>query len=264
MINALSKQASLAWFYLDCVLAYFKPSTRWTRRTPLNLLTRIAFYFCNWCYFLFLTTAETVAFAFASRLNQVDRALYRRYFHPSQFWLALREGLKIEGPETLYRLTYGETSWFAIRAILKRLQARPDDVFYDLGCGTGRNVFYAHVTYGMQAVGIDLLPSFVHHGNAVAQEQNLSGVSFLEQDIFKTPLHQATLVYVTANCFDAQTLGYLVQRLQDLPVGARLVSTHRPIVAPNLAVTGMQRLPFTWGVDRVYYHEVRPVSSASL
>lgn len=262
MPNALTKQISLAWFYVDCILAYFKPSTRWTARTPLNLLTRMAFYFCNWCYFFFLTAAESLAFLPKTRLNQVDRSLYRRYFHPSQFWLALREGLKIEGPETLYRLTYGETSWFAIRAILKQLNAQPEDVFYDLGCGTGRNVFYANLTYGMKAVGIDLLPSFVHYGNAVVQEQGLENIHFVEQDIFKTPLQEATLVYVTANCFDAQTMGYLVQRLQDLPVGARLVSTHRPIQAPNLQVIGSQRLPFTWGVDRVYYHQVVvPVSA---
>ncbi len=257
MVNALTKQASLAWFYFDCILAYFKPGARWTLQTPANLLTRLAFYFCNWCYFFFLTLSESLVYFSRWQLNQVDTALYRRYFHPSQFWLALREGLKIEGPETLYRLTYGETSWFAIDRVFKAVNANEHDVFYDLGCGTGRNVFYGNITYGMKAIGIDLLPSFVDYGNAVVQEQGLKEIQFIEQDIFKTPLHEATIVYVTANCFDSQTMGLLIQRLQDLPTGARLISTHRPIAAPNLQVTGSQRLPFTWGVDRVFYHVVR-------
>lgn len=196
-----------------------------------------------------------LAFAGHGQLRAQDRALYKRYRFPNQFWIALTEGLKVERPETLYRLTYGETSWFGIRSALKAVNAGADDVFYDLGCGTGRNVFFARIEYGMQAVGIDLLPTFVNHANAVVQELGLDRVSFREQDAFKTDLRPATIVYVTANCFDQECLDKLYQTLASLPLGARVISTARPLATPILRVTGSQRMFFSWGLDRVFYHE---------
>jgi len=252
----LLKLLSLARFQLDCLLAYFKPGARWQLNTPLRLLVRAAYYFCNWCYCLFIFSAEALAFAGQRRLKTVDKALYRRYFYPNQFWIALSEGLKVERPETLYRLTYGETTWFGIRAALKAVKAGPEDVFYDLGCGTGRNVFYAHLSYGMRAVGVDLLESFVRYAREVAAECQLTGTEFLQQNIFATDLSAATIVYITANCFDAQTMAQLVQRLEDLQPGTRVISTHRTLPSPRLQVTGSQRLPFSWGVDWVYYQVV--------
>jgi SAM-dependent methyltransferase len=250
-----NKPWSLIRFYLQCISAYFRPGATWSVRTPFNLGLRILYWFCNWCYFCFLNTAEVLAFAGQASLRAQDRALYRRYRFPNQFWIALTEGLKVERPETLYRLTYGETSWFGIRSALKAVNATAEDVFYDLGCGTGRNVFFARIAYGMQAVGIDLLPTFVNHAKAVVQELNLNNIAFYEQDAFQTDVSTATIVYVTANCFDQECLDKLYQTLAALPVGARVISTARPLATPVLRLTGSQRQFFSWGLDQVFYHE---------
>lgn len=253
----LIRLLSLLRFHFDCLAAYFRPGARWTPLTPLHFLRQAGYYFANECYGLFVYGAESLFFVGQRRLKAVDQALNLRYFHPSQFMLALREGLKVERPETLYRLTYGETTWFGIRAALKAVKAGKDDVFYDLGCGTGRNVFYAHLAGGMPATGIDLLPSFVRNGQEIARQFKLDQVQFLEQNIFATDLSPATVVYITANCFDAETMGLLVQRLEDLKPGARVISTHRPIPSPRLQVSHYQMLPFSWGVDKMYYQVVK-------
>lgn len=252
----LIRLLSLIRFHLDCLLAYFRPGARWNARTPLHLLRQAGYYFANECYGFFVYGAESLAFWGQRRLRKLDRALNLAYFHPSQFMLALREGLRVERPETLYRLTYGETTWFGISAALKAVEARREDVFYDLGCGTGRNVFYAGIVHGMTAIGIDLLPTFVKTGQDLVRRFGLDGVDFREQNIFATDLRQATVVYITANCFDAETMAQLVVRLADLPVGARVISTHRAIPSPRLQVFGQQRLPFSWGVDRMFYQRV--------
>ncbi|PKL75649.1 MAG: hypothetical protein CVV27_14290 [Candidatus Melainabacteria bacterium HGW-Melainabacteria-1] len=252
----LTRLLSLIRFHLDCLRAYFRPGARWKLATPWHILRQAGYYFANESYSFFVFGAESLAFAGQRRLIQLDQALNRRYFYPSQFMLALREGLKVEQPETLYRLTYGETTYFGIRAAFKAVSVKADDVFYDLGCGTGRNVFYANLVHGLDAVGIDLLPSFVSHGKALASQFNLSKVHFLEQNIFATDLSRATIVYITANCYDQQTMGQLVERLKDLPLGARVISTHRPIPSPRLKPIKDQLLPFSWGVDRMYYQQV--------
>lgn len=247
---------SLFRFHLECLKAYFRPGTKWTPGLLLRMLRQAGYYFANECYGFFIYSAESLAFMGMRRLQAVDAELNKRYFFPSQFMLALREGLKIEKPETLYRLTYGETTFFGIRAALKAVGVKAGDVFYDLGCGTGRNVFYTAVVHDLPCLGIDLLPTFVSTGNAVAQQFKLENATFLEQNIFVTDLSPATIVYITANCFDAETMGLLVKRLEDLRPGARVISTHRPIPSPRLKVTGHQRLPFSWGVDKMYYQVV--------
>lgn len=247
---------SLLRFHIDCLLAYFKPGARWSPATPFHMLRQAGYYFANECYCWFVYSAEALAFLGKPKLRAVDRALNKRYFYPSQFMLALREGLRVERPETLYRLTYGETTWFGIRSALKAVGATSTDVFYDLGCGTGRNVFYAHLVHGMKAIGIDLLPSFVQHGQAIVKEFTLTNIEFREQNIFATDLREASIVYITANCFDAETMTQLVNRLNDLKPGARVISTHRTIPSPRLKVTGQQRVPFSWGVDALFFQVV--------
>ncbi|MGV3524931.1 MAG: methyltransferase domain-containing protein [Candidatus Sericytochromatia bacterium] len=255
----LHRLGALALFYRDCIRGFFRKGYRWHAGTPLLVLTRLVYYFCNWCYALFIYGAEALAFARERELKRVDKELFSHYFYPNQFWLALTEGLKIERPETLYRLTYGETTWFGIRAMLRDVNASSEDVFYDLGCGTGRNVFFARVMYGMRAVGLDLIGSFVRYGNQTVAATGLDKIEFIEQNIFTRDLSPATLVFITANCYDPETMGLLVKRLEDLQPGTRVISTHRPIPSPRMEQLGSRRLPFSWGVDWVYYQRVQAV-----
>lgn len=248
------KLLSLAGFYLRCLQAYFKPGCRWNLSTCGSFLLRALIYFCNWCYFLFLNTAEYLWHLGHPALLASERRLAKAYVNPSQFWIALSEGLRIMGPEKLYRLTYGETSWFGIGTSLRTVQATTQDVFYDLGCGTGRNVFFAHAEYGMKAVGIELIPQFVATAQRIVQELNLQGIEFRLQNIFDTPLHEATIVYVTANCLDQEWLERLILRLRDLPLGARVISTARAIPSPELQLLYTQKQFFSWGLDTVYFH----------
>jgi len=183
-----------------------------------------------------------------------EKLLARIYLYPSQFWIALTEGVKITGPETLYRLTYGETSWFGIGASLKNIEARPDDIFYDLGCGTGRNVFFAQAEYGMKAVGVDLIAPFISNAQSVVQKLGLKNIEFRHQNIFDTDLHEASIVYVTANCLDQEWLERLILKLRELPAEARVISTARPIPSPELKLLFTQKQFFSWGLDTVYYH----------
>lgn len=257
----LRKSVALALFYRDCGLAYFRSKTPWTPAKTRDFLVRMFYYGCNWNYGLFLNFFEAMAMMGHPLLKQIDRALQQSYFYPSQFWIALQEGLKIE-PEKLYRLTYGETSWLGIARVLKAVAAKPEDVFYDLGCGTGRNLFYAHAVYGMKAVGLDLIPTFVRTGNQIAQDYNLTPLQFIQTNAFHHNIQEASIVYVTANCYDQECMDLLIMRLRDLKPGARVISTARPIPSPELQITGYERLFFTWGMDKVYYHEKRPPEGA--
>jgi SAM-dependent methyltransferase len=70
-----------------------------------------------------------------------------------------------------------------------------DDILYDLGCGDGRIVITAAQLYGTHGVGVDIDPDRIMESQenaALAKVAHL--VRFLEQDLFKTDFHEATVV----------------------------------------------------------------------
>jgi len=82
-----------------------------------------------------------------------------------------------------------------VAAMLRMAKVTKDDVLYDLGCGDGRIVITAAQLYGTRGVGIDIDPERIRESKenaGAAQVDHL--VKFLEQDLFQTDFHEATVV----------------------------------------------------------------------
>jgi SAM-dependent methyltransferase len=70
-----------------------------------------------------------------------------------------------------------------------------NDVLYDLGCGDGRIVITAAERYGTRGVGVDINPERIKESRENAAKANVTKlVEFLQQDLFQTDFHQATVV----------------------------------------------------------------------
>ncbi len=71
-----------------------------------------------------------------------------------------------------------------------------DDVVYDLGCGDGRLVITAVKKFGAKrGVGVDIDPQRVKEGSENARAAGVAGrVKFIEQDLFKSDISEATVV----------------------------------------------------------------------
>lgn len=97
------------------------------------------------------------------------------------------------------------------------------DVVYDLGCGDGRIVIAAAKKYGTRGVGVDLDPARIREAQANAKKAGVENlVTFKVGDMFKTDLHEATVVTL-------YLLPELNRRLKpklfaELRPGARVVS----------------------------------------
>ena len=111
-----------------------------------------------------------------------------------------------------------------VAAMLKLAKVGPNDVVYDLGSGDGRIPIAAVQKFNAKsAVGIDIDPQRIKEAN-----QNLatSGVGarvrFLNQDLFTTPIGEATVVTL----YLLQSLNEkLMPKLQkELKPGSRVVS----------------------------------------
>jgi len=80
--------------------------------------------------------------------------------------------------------------------MLKLANVGRDDVVYDLGCGDGRLVITAVKKFGAKrGVGVDIDPQLIKESSENAREAGVADrVKFIEQDLFKSDISEATVV----------------------------------------------------------------------
>ena len=142
---------------------------------------------------------------------------------------------------------YGETPWAIMTRILDLTEAGPDDTFLELGSGTGRFALFAARIRGLQAVGVERIPTFVRRGNEIAGRLSIDRCSFREADLFEVSWRRATVLYLTATTFSDEAMERVEAKCSELAPGARLVTTTRSPEVPGLERVAMDVLDFSWG-----------------
>jgi tRNA A58 N-methylase Trm61 len=120
---------------------------------------------------------------------------------------------------------YVPTSNGVAEAMLKLAGVTAADTVYDLGSGDGRIVIAAAKKFGARGVGVELDPELVKTARKNAQGAGVvDRVTFLQQDLFKTDLSDATVVTLYLSNSVNMRLRGILQR--ELKPGSRVVS-HR-------------------------------------
>jgi tRNA G37 N-methylase Trm5 len=111
--------------------------------------------------------------------------------------------------------------------MLKLAGVTKDDVVYDLGCGDGRIVISA-AKLGARGVGIDINPERIREAATNAEQAGVTGrVRFIEGDIFKADISEATVV--TLYLLPARIAHLKPKLLKELKPGARIVAHDFPL-----------------------------------
>ena len=138
-----------------------------------------------------------------------------------------------------------------VQAMLKHAKITPQDVIYDLGSGDGRIVIAAVKQSGARGVGIDIDPQRVMEARENAKAAGVTDrVEFVEQDLFKADISEATVV--TLYLLPAINLRLRPKLLEELKPGTRIVSHSfhmgdwKPIAQETV------------GYHTIYYWEVPP------
>jgi hypothetical protein len=98
-----------------------------------------------------------------------------------------------------------------------------DDVVYDLGSGDGRLIITAAKKYGASGVGIDIDPQRIAESRENAKKSGVEDrLRFLEQDLFESDFHEATVV--TLYLLSELNVRLRPQLLAQLKPGTRVVS----------------------------------------
>jgi predicted RNA methylase len=109
-----------------------------------------------------------------------------------------------------------------VDAMLKLAKVTKNDIVYDLGSGDGRIPITAAKTYGARGVGIDIDPQRIAEANENLKTSGVSGVRFLNQDLFTTDISEATVV--TLYLLPSLNLKLIPKLNKELRPGTRIVS----------------------------------------
>jgi SAM-dependent methyltransferase len=92
---------------------------------------------------------------------------------------------------------YVPTAHHVVTEMLQLVELKPTDVVYDLGCGDGRVVITAAKRYKARGVGVDIDPQRIKESRANARRAGVvDRVKFLQQDLFKTDIREASVVFL--------------------------------------------------------------------
>jgi len=201
------------------------------------------------------------------RLKEGARVLTRYYGHPlfrkadlllgwhylrCNPFLISKRFLQEKGEENPY--VYGETPLTTMAMILEECRLGPDEIFVDLGCGAGRSAFFVRTVWGCETVGIDQVPSFIEHAQAVVQQMKLSRLTFRCEDLTQSDLPGGAFYYFYNICMEGKELERMEQKLAALPLGTKVVTVSEPLPSA-CGYEVMKAFPalFTWGEATVYY-----------
>lgn len=250
----MNKALSLLKFQLKVLGAYFK-NPSWTPAKAKEFFLYLFYYATNFWYYVFLTFLEALYLNKNPKLKEVDNKITQKYQDSNQFWISLVQSYS-QKKEKISNLTYGETSYFAIKTSLEFIGLKPEDKFIDLGCGTGKTVFLANTVFGANATGVDLIPDFIKNANDISKDCDLKNIKFIEKNIFDFNLKEGNVFYITPTCFDQETMQKLFKYFEKLPKGSKLIVLTKNIQAPNLKLLGYKNLWYSWGKAMTFYYEV--------
>jgi SAM-dependent methyltransferase len=120
-------------------------------------------------------------------------------------------------------IPYVPTPQFVVERMLDLAKVSPEDVVVDLGSGDGRIPITAAAKFGARGFGVDIDPRLVARATENAAKAGVSDrVTFRQQDLFETPLAEATVL--TLYLPVAVNIKLRPRLLQELRPGTRIVA----------------------------------------
>lgn len=107
------------------------------------------------------------------------------------------EGLNELWENERYVAPYMPTKPEKINFMLKQADLKPDDVFFDLGCGDGRVLISAMRLGCSRAVGVDMDPKILAKAEANVEEAGFtSQITLIGEDMMEVDMTAATVIFV--------------------------------------------------------------------
>lgn len=152
-------------------------------------------------------------------------------------------------------LTYGETPYYSLVKIFKYIPVKPSDVFYDLGCGRGKLVFFVRKYYKLTSFGVDIIPTFIKVANRFATLKKVDKVAFFEANFKKFDFSKGTIFFIAWTCLNEPTVKSMILSLLKIPSGSYVITTSFPIKHECFKVVKKLRVNYSWGRGNLFLNQ---------
>jgi len=165
---------------------------------------------------------------------------------------------------------YGEIPYDSAAHLLDDLQLSRQDVFYDLGSGVGKLVLQVYMSTPVKrSIGIEISLTRwkiaeSSRQQAAADDHIISGrdLTFLNQNLYKTPLGDATVCFISGLKFPPELIKSIMDRLSALDHDVKVISVLPLPPHDKFKLIKTYNLAMSWapeGVD-VCLYQVTPGS----
>jgi len=94
-----------------------------------------------------------------------------------------------------YNTVYGELNLDEIDKLFKIIEIKNNDIFYDLGCGSGKINLYIALKYNIKSIGIEIIEKRFQVAKSIKKKVKNENIVFKQNDLFKENLSDGTIFY---------------------------------------------------------------------
>ncbi|PIQ25861.1 hypothetical protein COW36_22245 [bacterium (Candidatus Blackallbacteria) CG17_big_fil_post_rev_8_21_14_2_50_48_46] len=222
----------------------------------LELPWLLVLNFWNHFYTFGLWLEEAYRFYRLYPLFLADLYWMLEYAWSSPFSLSRKATQKEGLPEDL--TVYGETPWTTLEAICQEIELKPEDVFVELGCGTGRNLLFVSLYFYCRSLGYELVPRFIEKLRWLLHKLKLEAtIQIFCQNWFEADLSSGTVFFLVGTCYSDENLERASQKLRELPAGVRVITVSWALPEADFETLKSQQMRFSWGKGTVFFQRRR-------
>lgn len=154
---------------------------------------------------------------------------------------------------------YGETPLTTLDRIARECRILSDDKVYELGCGSGRTLFWLRTFVKCQVVGIDFIPTFIRRADKIKKWLRFDSIDFKLRDLFEGDYADATVVYLYGTCLEDGEIERLIDRFSTLKPGTRVITVSYPLTDYSTDFTLVKQFSahFPWGKAAIYLNHYK-------
>jgi precorrin-6B methylase 2 len=143
---------------------------------------------------------------------------------------------------------YGEIHLLTFAAVLTRVKPQPNEIFYDLGSGSGKAVLLTALLYPeTTAIGIEYLTEFIQLAEHCRHHLDCRNAQFIHGDYFNIDFSHADIVFINATALFGDDLIKLRQRLDCVKSGTRIILTSKRLNPQDFSVNYSGQVEMSWG-----------------
>lgn len=154
--------------------------------------------------------------------------------------------------------TYGETDFMSFATMLSAVDVQNGEIFYDLGCGTGKAVFASALLEPFsQCIGIELFEGLYSNALSLKNtfdenirptlQEPVAKISFIHDDMFAVDVSRGSVFFVSATCFDEPMMVKLSKMVDSTHKGTRFIILSKELHHNSIGLLWTSVKKMSWG-----------------